>query len=240
MNITISKLKFGLKGREGIKSFECDVCLEGKKVATAHEYGNGGPLNIIRATESNTLVDEMSSWLLANKKIDIETHIINLVCDVETQKIITKECKKNIVYTVGNNINSLNMRGWKIPIEQVLANPKGLESAKGLIAGSIVPYIISLAPHTRNKIMRGLSEIAAKNLTLANQIQERGGFLLDTMIPELIAIDRLMLVLVRCGNGRFLCPVQDVKHFVTIIEEHNKTVGVTLDSDYIRDISLPA
>lgn len=55
--------------------------------------------------------------------------------------------------------------------------------------------------------MRGLSEIAAKNLTLANQIQERGGYLLDTMIPELIAIDRLIAFL--CDNPGMMEKIQE-------------------------------
>lgn len=41
---------------------------------------------------------------------------------------------------------------------------------------------------------------------------------------------RLTQVLVRCGNGRFVCAAQDVKHFVSIIERE--------DSNYIRDCSL--
>lgn len=77
-----------------------------------------------------------------------------------------------------------------------------------------------------------MRKIEAANPSLARQLKERGYFLLDTMLPELERIDRLMLVLVRCGAGRFMCPVQDVKHFVGIIERE--------DSDYVRDISLPA
>lgn len=95
--------------------------------------------------------------------------------------------------------------------------------------------------------MRGIQTIRAADPALAKQIEERGGFLLDTMIPRLIEIDRLMLVLVRCGAGRFLTPVQDVKHFVAIIEQHDQLmknkqvpIGETIEADYIRDISLPA
>ena len=47
---------------------------------------------------------------------------------------------------------------------------------------------------------------------------------------KLIAEDRLQPVLVRCGGGRFSCPVQDVDHFVSIINKEG--------SDYIRDISV--
>lgn len=92
--------------------------------------------------------------------------------------------------------------------------------------------------------MRGIETIRKANNGLASAIERQGGFLYDAQIPELIKIDRLMLVLVRCGNGRFMCPVQDLNHFIGIIEEHSKMVeNVELPlepSDYVRDVSLPA
>jgi hypothetical protein len=73
-------------------------------------------------------------------------------------------------------------------------------------------------------------------------------------VPELEKIDRSLVVLVRCGNGRFLCPVQDVRHFMAIIEEHYRFKGngkgvipmadyAKMEGehpDYVRDVSLPA
>jgi len=56
------------------------------------------------------------------------------------------------------------------------------------------------------------------------------GCLTTADMPELIAVDRLRLCLVRCGAGRFLAPAQDVAHFVDIITRE--------DSDYVRDVSL--
>ena len=47
---------------------------------------------------------------------------------------------------------------------------------------------------------------------------------------KLIAENRLQPVLIRCGGGRFSCPIQDVKHFVDIINKEG--------SDYVRDISV--
>jgi hypothetical protein len=92
--------------------------------------------------------------------------------------------------------------------------------------------------------MQGLSTIAAKNLTWANTLRDRGGFIITKAeIDELISIDRFIQVLVRCGNGRFVCSVQDVLHFITIIDQHRESNSLShknADSDYIRDISLPA
>ena len=47
---------------------------------------------------------------------------------------------------------------------------------------------------------------------------------------KLIAEDRLQTVLVRCGGGRFICPVQDLQNFIDIINAEG--------SDYVRDVSV--
>jgi hypothetical protein len=57
------------------------------------------------------------------------------------------------------------------------------------------------------------------------------GFLTDKEMPRLIELDRLFLVLVRCGCGRFLCPAQDFEHFEKCVEA---------GGDYVRDVSIPS
>ena len=47
---------------------------------------------------------------------------------------------------------------------------------------------------------------------------------------ELMKEDRLQPVLVRCGGGRFTCPIQDLAHFRDIINADGR--------DYIRDASV--
>lgn len=56
------------------------------------------------------------------------------------------------------------------------------------------------------------------------------GFLRDTDIPKLIALDRLCQVLVRCGGCRFTCSAQDVGHLIECVEA---------GGDYVRDVSFP-
>lgn len=56
------------------------------------------------------------------------------------------------------------------------------------------------------------------------------GFITEKQLPELIALDRLHPVLVRCGGGRFTCGAQDVEHFLKC---------VAAGGDYVRDVSLP-
>lgn len=60
--------------------------------------------------------------------------------------------------------------------------------------------------------------------------QQSYGFLRDTDMPELIAVDRLCQVLVRCGGCRFTCAAQDVAHLVKCVEA---------GGDYVRDVSFP-
>ena len=58
-----------------------------------------------------------------------------------------------------------------------------------------------------------------------------GAFLcLPEHVAGVKAIKRLQPVLVRCGGGRFSCPVQDLDHFVDIIGADGR--------DYVRDVSI--
>lgn len=62
-------------------------------------------------------------------------------------------------------------------------------------------------------------------------LKETFGFITTKEDEEkLIKEDRLQPVLVRCGGGRFSCPVQDLAHFISIINRDGK--------DYVRDVSV--
>jgi hypothetical protein len=56
------------------------------------------------------------------------------------------------------------------------------------------------------------------------------GFLAANELAELIRLDRLCPVLVRCGGGRFTCAAQDAAHFMDC---------VSAGGDYVRDVSFP-
>lgn len=85
-----------------------------------------------------------------------------------------------------------------------------------------------------------LDKIRRFNSILAAKIEQQCGFITAEDLPAIVGIDRLMLILVRCNNGRFLTPAQDVSHFLTIIEEHHDLVNDLRKTDYVRDVSLPA
>lgn len=70
------------------------------------------------------------------------------------------------------------------------------------------------------------------------RIVANSGFLTVADVAELRQLDRLRQLLVRCGNGRFLCAAQDVDHFCEIIRRDFDAHRP--DCDYIRDVSLPA
>ena len=84
--------------------------------------------------------------------------------------------------------------------------------------------------------MRSVETIRSVSPDFAQKIERQGYCLRDTDIPELVKINRMQLVLVRCGCGRFLCPAQDVQHFIAIVEQHAK--DHPNEGDYIRDVSL--
>jgi len=69
------------------------------------------------------------------------------------------------------------------------------------------------------------------NKTLADKIEKQDYFLDNEDIKGLAVWDRHMQLLVRCGNGRFVCSAQDVIHFCDIIDKS--------EVDYVRDMSLP-
>lgn len=62
---------------------------------------------------------------------------------------------------------------------------------------------------------------------------DNNGFFADTDITALSnhPDGRLVLVLVRAGGCRFLCPAQDVAHLQRCLEA---------GGDYLRDVSIPA
>lgn len=69
------------------------------------------------------------------------------------------------------------------------------------------------------------------NRVLQVVVRDRQGFLTKNDLEVIAAQDRHRLILVRCGCGRFLCPADNVQHFMNIIARDGQ--------DYVRDISLP-
>ena len=84
-----------------------------------------------------------------------------------------------------------------------------------------------------------IAEHVSLNRVLS-KVKANGGFLTATDLEIIAHHDRLRMVLVRCGNGRFLTPAQDAKHFMDIIKRDAESHGPTdVGSDYVRDVSLP-
>lgn len=94
----------------------------------------------------------------------------------------------------------------------------------------------------QNTLERNFARIQNVNPALAAKIKKQCFFIDANDAVQLEEIDRLMNVLVRCGCGRFTCAVQNLKHFMTIIEEHAKLksekTGLPMQGDYIRDVAL--
>jgi hypothetical protein len=90
-----------------------------------------------------------------------------------------------------------------------------------------------------------LNRINRTNPDLANRIDGQMGFLIKEDLPKLIAFNRFEPVLIRCGNGRFTCPAQDVTHFMNCLEFGIKMAKQVYgdefneSTDYVRDVQLP-
>jgi len=67
---------------------------------------------------------------------------------------------------------------------------------------------------------------------MADAIMNEGGFITDLQLTELVKASPKLLLLVRCGAGRFLVNADSVKHFCDIIGREG--------SDYVRDVSIPS
>ena len=63
------------------------------------------------------------------------------------------------------------------------------------------------------------------------RIDKQGGFLTTAELTALVAADKMRMVLVRCNNGRFLCPAQNVAWFSDLLTSTGK--------EWVRDVSLP-
>jgi len=90
--------------------------------------------------------------------------------------------------------------------------------------------------------MKGIDTIERAFPMMSWRIRSNGGFLTTENVQAMATNEttRLLPVIVRCGNGRFVCGAQDALHFVEIIERDAKNHPVTEETEYVRDISLPA
>lgn len=135
MQLELKKLKFGLIGREGIRSFQCELFINGMRAAYVSEDGNGGCLRIhFIEPHTRTLIDETKKHFV-DKGSDLDEQIINMVSDVEVVKEIKTKQKKHVCYresTCKDSSYKMKIFG-KFTIEQVLADPRGVTALTKLI-----------------------------------------------------------------------------------------------------------
>lgn len=141
MDIQIKKVKFGLLGREGIRTFQCQLFIDGKHTADVNEDGNGGCLHIyFFDPECRQINEAANKWLKENHKTgefvcDLDTKIIELVSDIETQKQLDKDQKKGICWRKpGDNKENYIITKWNISLDKMLSNPGGIIAVKDKIA----------------------------------------------------------------------------------------------------------
>jgi hypothetical protein len=57
------------------------------------------------------------------------------------------------------------------------------------------------------------------------------GFVSQDDLKEIVQINRLELLLVRCGGCRFMAPAQDIERLIKLVESSGE--------EYVRDVSFP-
>lgn len=89
-------------------------------------------------------------------------------------------------------------------------------------------------------------ELQRRNPALHKKIGSQAHCVTPEDLEEIIKLDRLQQILVKCGNGRFTCPAQDVNHFIMIIDQHRKLAeaqkpgacGQLFETDYVRSVEI--
>ena len=61
---------------------------------------------------------------------------------------------------------------------------------------------------------------------------EQMGFITDEQLPRVIAENPAQMVLVRCGEDRFVCPAVEAPGRIAVVGLHA--------TNYVRDVSIPA
>lgn len=154
MNIEVKNVKFGLRGSEGIKTWECKVYVDNKHIANANEYGDGGPVNIQAiSAEGRKILNSLEAFLKEDKNDFevVESKICDLVEEIEERKLINRRQKNELLFK--NNNDSYTIHGYKWPkwnIDKLLST----EGGKKVLRDSI------------------------------KEIKEKGGYILNTNIPE--------------------------------------------------------
>lgn len=75
-----------------------------------------------------------------------------------------------------------------------------------------------------------------------DKIEQQGGFVTMEDVAQIERIEPHQILLVRCGNGRFLAPAQNVEHFVEVVNGSSakRPDGFSGHWDYVRDVSFTA
>ena len=79
-----------------------------------------------------------------------------------------------------------------------------------------------------------LLAISQVNKRLAKTLDEQMGFIQSCDVGPLKDFEPKFEVLVRCGNGRFLCPVNKLEEIINLIDQERHPLY-----DYVRDVSIP-
>lgn len=69
---------------------------------------------------------------------------------------------------------------------------------------------------------RTLDMINARNPQLAQKLDTQNCVVWKADLEALIELSPSMIIVMNCRDSRFLCPVKDASHFISIIDEHRE------------------
>lgn len=146
MDIQVKNLKLGIIGREGIRTFTCELHIDGQHVANCLEEGNGGMLRIRSIIDNKKwkeieqaaveMIKKTSKYI--NERAEmyaelgikdegqhnevLESYVISLVADEETMVDVRKRQSKGLMYLDGDALGKISWGKWTM--EQMLAGEK--------------------------------------------------------------------------------------------------------------------
>ncbi len=157
MQITLKNVKIFLPGSQETTNFVADIIVNGIKAGYAENQGHGGPTNYgsYQGATCELLIKNAEEYCLSlppkeypELKFTMKMNLENFIdCCIEDEvekkerqkfeKGMLKDQLKWILFTTipeGQIITEYSRTGFKEPIAELLARPKGVEAIKKLIA----------------------------------------------------------------------------------------------------------
>lgn len=155
MKIELKKIKVAEFMSQETTSFVADLYVDGVKAGYCHNEGTGGSTMIrVDSVDQKTLLNKAEAWAktlppnvseYGTLPMDLESVVDDLLYAylqekevAKFQKRLQKDMLKGIAY--GTLEGGYRIVSWKMPLADVLKDPRGVEAVKKAISG-IIPKL---------------------------------------------------------------------------------------------------